>query len=97
MGEMSIAAVYSQVGHVPAAWSVIAALNRRKAAAVWLVSSETTRRLEDWEVAALVRARVHNSPEVTPKDSRLVLRAAEETEKAYWDEYWGWVDLHRKS
>ena len=75
MGEMSMREVYLQVRTVATAWNVIAGLCARKAASLWIEEGGVWRRLEEWEVAALMRARLRGSGEPAPEDSRLMLRA----------------------
>jgi hypothetical protein len=85
-GEMTMAAVITQVG-AAAAWPALAALVHDRIAAIWLIEPAGPRPLADWETAALLRSRLQHSAEPTPPDDHLLIRAGERINPAYHDEF----------
>ncbi|MBC7773709.1 MAG: hypothetical protein H7210_14545 [Pyrinomonadaceae bacterium] len=91
-GEVSIPLLYLMARDKSYAWRVASGKLADQVAVLWLQSDHETRRLQPWEVASVIRSRLHGSSEITPADEMLVLKSAPKTSVAYHNEFWPWFD-----
>jgi hypothetical protein len=92
MGAMSMGEVHAQVPDRREAWTAIGHLVANRIAALWVSEDGAARRLEQWEINALLRARLHDSGEPAPQHATLALRAGERIKEAYHRDFGNWYE-----
>jgi hypothetical protein len=94
-GQVRVSSIVRMAADASTAWRMIASLLGAHAADLNVTDISATRRLDEWEVAALLRNRLHGSAEATPPDEALRLHSTERTKEAYHRDFGKWFDRHK--